>query len=82
MHTALLIFVIPANASLIFVIPVNISYFRHPDVRRDPDFPHVYWLKVWVPAFAGMTVVWGIRRQDRRDLAMPPAAEPFAYGQV
>jgi hypothetical protein len=21
----------------------------------DPDFPHVYWLKAWVPGFAGMT---------------------------
>jgi hypothetical protein len=29
--------------------------FRHPDVSRDPDFPHGYWLKAWVPAFAGMT---------------------------
>jgi hypothetical protein len=35
-------------------IPMNISNFRHPDGSRDPDFPHVYWLKAWVPAFTGM----------------------------
>jgi hypothetical protein len=29
--------------------------FRDPDVRRDPDFPLVCWLTVWVLAFAGMT---------------------------
>jgi hypothetical protein len=28
---------------------------RHPDVRRDPDFPLVCRLIAWVPAFAGMT---------------------------
>ena len=28
---------------------------RHPDESRDPDFPHAYWLKAWVPASAGMT---------------------------
>jgi hypothetical protein len=27
------------------------------DESRDPGFPHVHWLQVWVPAFAGMTEV-------------------------
>ena len=40
-------------------------YIRHPDdlsaealakaESRDPDFPHLYWLKAWVPAYAGVT---------------------------
>ena len=29
--------------------------YRHPDGSRDPDFPLACRLKVWVPAFAGMT---------------------------
>ena len=38
--------------------------FRHPDVSRDQDFPHVYWLKAWVPAFAGMTEIGGVLREE------------------
>ena len=32
-----------------------LPYSRHPDESRDPDFPHLYRLKAWVPAYAGMT---------------------------
>ncbi len=32
--------------------------FRHPGESRDPDFQPAETRKVWVPAFAGMTVLW------------------------
>jgi hypothetical protein len=58
MHTSFLVS-FPATALCkskeCSVIPVNISFIRHPDVRRDPDFPLVCRLKAWVPAIAGMT---------------------------
>jgi hypothetical protein len=28
---------------------------RHSHGRGNPDFPQFHWLKVWIPAFAGMT---------------------------
>ena len=28
---------------------------RHPDESRDPDFQRFQLLRVWIPAFAGMT---------------------------
>ena len=56
---------------------------RHPDVRRDPDFPLVCRLKAWVPAFAGMTEVREAlafaeasrtgRRDDGRRGSVPPS---------
>ena len=34
---------------------IALTIFRHPDGSRDPDFQHVHWLQVWVPASAWMT---------------------------
>ena len=47
---------------LFSAIPANLFKLRHPDESRGLGFPHLHWLKAWVPAFAGMTEGWGIRR--------------------
>ena len=37
------------NALIIAKMAIKICE-SNSDVSRDPDFPHVYWLKAWVPA--------------------------------
>ena len=38
---------------------LTILQARHPRERGNPDFPQFRWLKVWFPAFAGMTMSLG-----------------------